>query len=240
MLTRRWSQIPLLIGLFLTLAFLLTPTQEAQACMSDCQICWDFGCNVCSVSTDRISCTSCGGSQQITAPPVVVNFINPRRVRLTIEGYKTTNLQPTTECITAFSPVDGVERVNSIRNYNSDVNRPFPEVTFSPAETPGREIAALAEQEGLGTGDPWFGFSSEITGTVINNVSNHFVVDLTLKEGVRPEEFVQALRTQGVFVTSSSTPEGVPNAGHQYYRRMDKSELLVFYPNRPKPEKPAQ
>lgn len=243
MTTRNWPRIPLLIGLCLALAFLLTPAKEAQACMSDCQICWDFGCNVCSVSTDRISCTSCGGSnEQIAAPPVLVNFVSPRHVRLTIEGYKTTNLQPTTSCVTAFSPVDGVERVNSIRNYNSDINRPFQEVAFAPAETPGREIATLAEQAGFGgTGEPWFGFSSKITGTIVNNVSNHFVVDLTLKKGVRPEDFVQALKTQGVFVTSSSTPDGVPNEGHQYYRRMSNTELLVLYPNRPeKPEKPIQ
>lgn len=241
MTTRTWSRIPLLTGLFVALTFLLAPPKEVQACMGDCDFCWSLGCTYCETSPDRLYCSGCGNTEQIAAPPTVVNFLSPRHVRLTIEGYKTTKLQPITSCITAFSPVEGVERVNSITNYNSDINRPFREVSFSAAETPGREIAALADQEGLGTGEPWFGFVSKITGSVNNNVSNHFVVDLTLKKDVRPEEFLEALKTQGVFVTSSSTPDGVPDAGHQFYRKMNRTELIVIYPEqREKPEKPAQ
>lgn len=240
MTTRRWSRISLLIGLFLALAFLLAPSSKVEACMGDCNICWANGCSYCYTDGGSTFCDGCIANEQLAAPPTVVNFVSPRHVRLTIEGYKTTNLQPTTSCVTALSPIEGVERVNSITNYNSEVNRRFAEVTFSPAETPGRELASIAEEAGLGTGAPWSGFVSKITGTVRNNVFNHFVVDLTLEKGVRPEEFVQALRSQGVFVTSSSTPDGVPNAGHQYFRRMDKTELLVLYPDRQKPEKPAQ
>lgn len=241
MTTRRWSRIPLLIGLFLALAFLLAPSSKVEACMGDCNFCWANGCSYCEVNGGSTYCSGCIAQDQIAAPPTVVNFVSPRHVRLTIEGYKTTKLQPTTSCVTAFSPVEGVERVNSITNYNSDINRRFKEVTFSPAETPGRELAALANAEGFGNGDPWFGFASKITGSINDNVANHFVVDLTLKKGVRPEEFIQALKSQGVFVTSSSSPDGVPDAGHQYFRRMDKTELLVLYPDRPeKPEKPAR
>ena len=237
---KRWSRLSLLLGLFLALAFLLAPSSKVEACMGDCDVCWDEGCMYCSVSNGEVTCDGCNIENQIASPPTVVRFLSPRHVRLTIEGYKTTKLQPTTSCVTALSPVEGVERVNSITNYNSDINRRFKEVAFSPAETPGRELAAIADAEGLGTGEPWFGFVSKITGNVNDNVSNHFVVDLTLEKGVRPEEFVQALRSQGVFVTSSSSPDGVPDAGHQYFRRMDQTELLVLYPERPKPEKPAQ
>jgi hypothetical protein len=242
MSTSHWSRISLLIGLFLTLSFLLTPAKEVQACMGDCQECWDRGCSNCSIRDGSVTCDNCEAAAQLATPPTIVNFVSSTHVRLTIEGYKTTNLQPTTSCITAFSPVEGVERVNSITNYNSETDRRFKEVAFAPAERPGYELAALAGHEGLplGTGAPWFGFLSKITGNVNDNVSNHFVVDLTLKKGVRPDDFVQALRSQGMFATSSSTADGVPNPGHHHFRRLNSSEVLVLFPERPKPEKAPQ
>jgi hypothetical protein len=243
MTTRRWSRIPLLIGLSLALAFLLAPLEKVEACMGDCSLC--SGCSSCYTEGGSVYCSGCNqnNSTVLATPDTIVSFVNPRHVRITVEGYKTTNLQPTTSCVTALSPIEGVERVNSIRNFNSDVNRPFQEVAFFPAETPGRELASIASAEGLplGTGGNWFGFVSKITGTVNNNVSNHFVVDLTLKKGVQPEDFIRALRSQGVFVTSSSTPDGIPNAGHQYFRRLDATDLVVLYPERPeKPERSRQ
>jgi len=237
MSTSHWSRISLLIGLFLTLAFLLAPAKEVQACMADCSIC--SGCS-CKASGGSVICDcNANAAAQVVPSVTIVTFVSPRHVRLTIEGYKTTNLQPTTSCVTALSPVEGVERVNSITNYNSETDRRFKEVAFAPAETPGHELAALASEEGLplGTGAPWFGFLSKITGNVNDNVANHFVVDLILKKDVRPDDFVQALRSQGMFATSSSTPDGVPNPGHHHFRRLSSSEVLVLYPERPKPEK---
>ena len=66
-----------------------------------------------------------------------------------------------------------------------------------------------------------------------NNTPNHFVVDVTLKAGTDAEDLVRALRTQGVFVTSSSNRTGVPDRGHHYFRRLGAGEILVAFPGAP-------
>lgn len=235
----RWNRLLFLVGLSFVSVLLLGPAAEVEACMTlTCQdVCGD---DCCRVSGSTITC-GCGDLERLASfRPTIVNFLSARRARISVEGYKTTHLEPATDCVTALSPVEGIERVNAVTNHNSDTGQRFKEVTFSPAERPGRELALLAGEEGLPLGDrgTWFGFKSKITGTVEDNVPNHFVIDVTLKEGVSPEEFVQALQTQGVFATSSSTPDGVPNPGHHFFRRLTSADVLVLFPQRPeKPEK---
>jgi hypothetical protein len=234
---KHWTRIPLLVGLSLTCAFLLNLPAEVQACMGNnpCS-----GCpSGCSCTTDGSS-TTCDCSNQVflASPlPTIVNFLGHRRAQIIVRGYKTTHLQPLTSCVTALSPVEGIERVNSVTNHDSTTGRRFKEVAFFPSERPGQEVALLANEEGMPLGDQesWFGFQSKITGTVADDVANHFVIDVTLKEGVSPEAFVQALRAQGVFATSSSTPDGVPNRGHHYFRRLASMDVLALYPKRPMP-----
>jgi hypothetical protein len=234
----RWNRFLFLIGLSLAYVLLLGPAAEVEACMSN------DGCSSCSEPCCRSdgSSTYCGCDveQSLAPPPTIVNFLGSRHARITVPGYKTIHLEPATDCVTAMSPVEGIERVNAVTNHNSDTGHRFKEVTFSPAERPGRELALLADEEGLPLGGQgtWFGFKSKITGTVTDGLPNHFVIDVTLKEGVSPEDFIQALKTQGVFATSSSTPDGVPNPGHHYFRRLTAASMLVLFPQRPeKPER---
>jgi hypothetical protein len=233
----RWNRLLFLVGLSLVYVLLLGPAAEVEACMTpSCEdVCGD-GC--CIIRGSDIYC--CNIETLASSPPVIVDFVGLRRARITVQGYKTTHLEPATDCVTALSPVEGIERVNAVTNHNSDTGHRFKEVTFSPAERPGRELALLAGEEGLPLGGQgtWFGFKSKITGTVADDLPNHFVIDVTLKEGVRPEDFIQALQTQGVFATSSSTPDGVPNPGHHFFRRLTAADVLVLFPQRPeKPEK---
>lgn len=232
---KRWTRTPLLLGLSLTCVLLLNPATEVQACMSGdpCSGC-PSGCT-CESDGSSTSC-NCNNEQLAASPlPTIVNFLSPRRAQIIVRGYKTTHLQPTTDCVTALSPVEGIERVNSVTNHDSNTGQRFKEVTFFPAARPGQEVAALANEEGLPLGDQetWFGFRSKITGTVADDVANHFVINVTLKPGVSPEAFVQALRAQGVFATSSSTPDGVPNRGHHYFRRLSSMDVLTLFPERP-------
>lgn len=234
----RWNRFLFLVGLSLVYVLLLATAAEVEACMTpSCDLC---GGTCCHISGSDIYC-GCDLDRATTpSPPTIVNFVSARRVRITVQGYKTTHLEPATDCVTAMSPVEGIERVNAVTNHNSDTGHRFKEVTFSPAERPGRELALLAGEEGLPLGGQgtWFGFKSKITGTVEDDLRNHFVIDVTLKEGVSPEDFIQALQTQGVFATSSSTPDGVPNPGHHFFRRLTAADVLVLFPpQREKPEK---
>ncbi len=229
--------LPSVLVLTCFVALLLAAPTPSRACMGDCNTCWAAGCRVCQVSGSSIRCTDCGHVDQLTAvrtPPTIVRFVTPRRALITVQGYKSTRLQTTTSCVVALSPVDGVERVNSVTNLESDRGRNLP-VTFASALTPGLSLADLAIEKGFGSGDrAWNGFLSNITGEVADNTPLHFVIDVTLSRGTSQEEFLANLRTQGVFVTSSSSPLGVPDEGHQYYRKLGATDLVVVYPeNRP-------
>jgi hypothetical protein len=222
-----------LVALALTCVTLFWGSTELRACMADCDICWQLGCSSCSVGDGGVTCSDCG-ARAIAAPATYVRFLSPTHARITVQGYKTTNLQPLNSCVTALSPVEGIDRVNSITNYDGTTGRPFQQITFSPTDKPGPEIAALAREQGvdLATEAAWAGFLSRITGTVHNNTPNFFVIDVTLKEGVAVDQFVESLRSQGVFATSSSTPDGIPNPGHQFFRRFGRGEIFVLFPQR--------
>jgi len=228
---KSWAFGRILIPLVFIVAILLS-TSAVQACMGDCSAC--SGCSTCIVSGGSVECSGCGGQQQlanpVVTPPTIVNFVTSRRVLITVQGYKSTKLQSTTSCVVALSPVDGVQKVNSVTNLFSASGKPLP-VTFAGSVTPGLSLADIALEKGLTDNDKaWNGFVSNITGTVADNTPIHFVLDLTLKSGISQEQFLANLRDQGVFVTSSSTRDGIPDAGHQYFRRLASTDLIVVYP----------
>ncbi len=230
--SKSWAFGQILVPLVF-IAAILVSTPAAVACMGDCNICWYFGCNVCTVSGGNTSCTDCGHAEQLTqvvTPPTLVNFVGPRRVLITVQGYKSTNLQSITSCVVALSPIDGVQKVNSVTNLFSASGKRLP-VTFGESVVPGLSLADIALEKGLADNDKaWNGFISNITGTVADNTPIHFVIDLTLKPGTSQEQFLANLRAQGVFVTSSSTRDGFPDVGHQYFRRLAATDLVVVYP----------
>lgn len=234
-------RISWIVGAIGLLALLLMPA-SSQACMTDdCQICWDFGCSTCTTSPLRTSCTDCGAQQLTAFEPTrtaTVTFLGDRKAELVIPEYSTTQLQPITSCIVAFSPVPGVEDVEGVVNYNSDTGQPFDEVVFLPSSTPGPAAAELATKVGLplASDTPWHGFQSQITGTVRDGVPNHFKLVLTLEEGVTPSEFLDALKLHGTFLTSSSDPNGIPTEHHNSFRRLGASNLVVNFADGVDPE----
>jgi hypothetical protein len=213
---------------------------ELHACMADCGFC--SGCQTCDVEGGTITCTGCSGSSSSSfKPPTVLQVLSPTHARLILKGYKTTNLQPLNACVTALSPVEGIERVNSVVNYNGLTQRPFDQITFSPLDATGPEIAKLAEQQGVIHADTaWSGFLSDITGEVNNNTPNYFIVDLTLDRNVAIDDLVASLKSQGVFVTSSSTHEGLPNPGHQFFRRLGDAGIVVVQGPRDPRDRPVK
>jgi hypothetical protein len=117
--------------------------------------------------------------------------------------------------------------VDSVVNIDGRSGRPFEEVQFYPSAGPGSAVAERAMAEGLTTSDtPWYTFQSLITGTVEDGVPNHFIVDLTLKEGVDAWTFLEELKASGSFLTSGSEEDGTPNH-HTHFRQIGAGAILV-------------
>lgn len=219
-------------------ALLLGSALDVQACMvpdppPGCEICSSEQC--CITDGSSTTCYNCEEQLQgttIESPPTILNFLSNRRVLITLSGYKTTNLQPTNSCVVAISPVPGLGRVNSVKNADSRTGKPFAEVSFIRADAPGRAIVPIARERGFSpvSGAPWHGFVSRIVGEVPSGVPNHFVIDVTLEEGTDLAAFVQALEAQGIFATGPALSGGTPDEGHQYFRRIGRSEIMVLFP----------
>jgi hypothetical protein len=112
-------------------------------------------------------------------------------------------------------------------NYNTLTGQPFPELTFSEDFAAAQGASEIAEGAGVVSADgPWQGFISHIVGSVEDGVLNHFVVDVTLEEGVRPEDLLKALREYGTYITASSEG-GYPNGGHEFVRLLGDNPVFV-------------
>lgn len=217
------------VGLFLAVS---TPV---VACMgASCDVCWSSGCASCTTSGNTVNCFDCGQQEMIIpeGPQTDVTFLRGNQVRVKVQGYETTQLEPTTECVTAFPPIESVASVDSIVNYDGSTGLPFTEVEFYASDEPGWAVARLAEKEGIGPGNTrWHSFRSHITGTVEDGVPNYFVIQLTLKEGTDPLDFIEDLKAAGSFLTSGSNEDGAP-IHHSFFRQFGFGRIVASQPYR--------
>lgn len=225
------SSLGILASLFAAAAF-LAGAPDAQACMTDdCSICWANGCNFCESGPGGTTCSDCEAQIQSFLPAYTTEVRFPRAGQVTIKvpDYTTTHLEPATSCVTALSPMAGVQSVDRVVNHDGRSGRPFEEVTFFSSPGPANAIAELAKQEGLADDVPgaWFPFQSHITGSVQDGVPNFFVIHLTLEPGVTAEEFLRTLKRGGYFLTSSSDTRGVPTDDHFSFRRIGAGDIVV-------------
>ncbi|MEM7050744.1 MAG: hypothetical protein AAF604_13845 [Acidobacteriota bacterium] len=164
-------------------------------------------------------------------PTTTVNFVEPGKAQISFKGYETTEVEPNDSCIVALPPVDGLLAVNRVINYDTATGEPLSWVDFRSSKTPGREIADIAEDLGLAADDTnWHGFLTRVTASVEAGSPNHFVLDVTLDPDVTPWEFVQSLREDGVWATSSSDALGNPTPDHNHFLRVADTELVVTFP----------
>lgn len=221
----------LLIGLCLAVGLLLVASAPMFACMSNngCSIC-PAGCS-CTSTSSSTTCNCSGGIDYVLeGPRTNVLFLDANEVRVTVQGYDTTQLNPLTNCVTAFPPLGTVASVDSVVNYDGRTGEPFEEVTFYRSEVPSATVGSFAQEEGLAANDePWHTFQSLITGTVEDGIPNYFVIDLTLREGVSRLEFLDELKTHGLFLTSGSDEAGTPNH-HPYFRQIGDGPITAGQP----------
>ncbi|MEM7050745.1 MAG: hypothetical protein AAF604_13850 [Acidobacteriota bacterium] len=184
-------------------------TTPAFACM---QSCWPFCINE-------------------TIPTATIMFPESGKAMISITGYETTDVEPNNSCIVALPPVDGVLAVETVVNYDSTTGQPFDWVDFGAAKIPGRELARLAEDQGLVPDDTsWHGFLTRVTASIEAGTPNHFILEVTLDPRVSPWDFVQALRSDGIFATSSSDAIGNPTSDHNHFVHVSSLELVVIFP----------
>lgn len=221
--TRRFLVLSVLV------AAVLMAAPAAHACMGDL-CCWTDGREIICFPCLQADSDSLEAEGFTRVPfQTHVEFTSPTTAQITIEDYATTQLEPTNECITAFSPIQGVEDVAAITNYDGRTLSPFDEVTFSTSEIASREAGLAAFEDGFSnTQEPWHGFLSNITGTVSDGVLNYFVIDVELAKGVSPFAFLRSLE-DGTFITGSSTG-GIPDDGHLHYRQLSDTEIFVKFP----------
>ncbi|MEM7050743.1 MAG: hypothetical protein AAF604_13840 [Acidobacteriota bacterium] len=160
-----------------------------------------------------------------------VEFDGPNKAKIVFKGYETTEVDPNDSCIVALPPVEGLLAVTRVINYDTASGEPLSWVDFRSAKTPGREIADLAEDLGLAADDTnWHGYLTRVTASIDAGASNHFVLDVTLDPEVSPWDFVQALRKDGVWATSSSDALGNPTPDHNHFVRVAETRLVVVLP----------
>ena len=210
----------------LTAALLLLPASSAQACMGcECSILW--WCRPCeNLTTD-------GEIRIEKLEPIEVSFPSKSRAVIKVPGYHTTHLEIEQQCVVAFPPAEGVEKVNAVVNFDSRLGQPFDELTFDYSDAAGAVVAEFMDDNfGFGGEEPWEALVSVITGNVNDGVPNHFLIDVSLEKGVTPHEFVKVLREEGMFLTAASH-DGVPhggNGGHVFLKHFADYELIVKYP----------
>ncbi len=210
----------------LTAALLLLPASSAEACMEcPCEwagICWPWNC---------LTLDSEGRVQE--TEPIEVSFPSKSRAVIKVPGYLTTHLEVEQQCVVAFPPAEGVDKVNAVVNFNSALGQPFQEVTFEYSDAAGAVVADFMDDYfGFGGGEPWQALVSEITGNVNDGVPNHFVIDVSLQKGMTPFEFVKVLREEGMFLTAASH-DGAPHGGeggHVFLKRFGDYEMIVKFP----------
>lgn len=233
----------LFLGLGLAVALVLVVPTPSEACMeASCDPCWAAGCSGCTVSGSSVTCTNCTGGIDYLVPEgprTEVLFLTDTHVRVKVQGYDTTHFSPRTTCVTAFPPLESVLSVDSVVNYNSLTGRPFEEVEFYAEPGPGQAVALLAEEEGVGSAEQsWHTYRSNITGTVEDGQPNYFVIELTLREGTDPHDFMRQLEASGSFLTSGSDEQGIPNH-HSFFRQFGAGPMTAGVAYRFQPEAPV-
>ncbi len=210
----------------LTAALLLFPASSAEACMEcECSI-WGW-CYPC------ILLTTDGEARVESQEPIEISFPAKNRAVIKVPGYATTHLEPEQQCVVAFPPAEGVEKVNAVVNFDSRLGQPFDEVNFDYSDAAGAVVADfMTDYFGFGGEEPWQALVSVITGSVNDGVPNHFLIDVSLEKGVTPHEFVKVLREDGMFLTAASH-DGVPHGGeggHVFLKSFADYEMVVKYP----------
>ncbi len=216
-----------LLTLSILTAALLFPASSAKACMEcECEIfglcypCWPF-------------LTADGQGRVDELEPVEVSFPGKNRAVIKVPGYLTTHLEVQQQCVVAFPPAEGVEKVNAVVNFNSALGVPFDEVAFDYSDVAGAVVADFMDDYfGFGGGEPWQALVSVITGNVNDGVPNHFLIDVSLEKGVTPHEFVKVLSDEGMFLTAASH-DGAPHGGeggHVFLKRFADYQMIVKYP----------
>jgi hypothetical protein len=210
MLHRR-ATLPWALATALVLLAALATAPAARACMTTPPDCPPFEFCLPEITT--------------------VTQTGERTATLSFPGYVTTHLAPPTRCVLALSPVAGVESVDAITNHDSRTGQPFSAVRFFADGGPADDIGQLATDLGhAGDKNGWSPFLSEITDEVADGVPNHFVVALTLKEGVTLEDLVKSLQDHGVFLTAPSNGAGVPDGDHAIFRSLRDEDIVVIFP----------
>ena len=202
--------------------------QPAEACMGG-QCC---DCTSCGPGCQNCNCHPCSNLQEARlfgmGHQTRIEFLSRDHARLSIMGFVTTHFETGIECITTLSPVPGIRSIDSLTNYNTLTGEPFLEVSFFEDANATQGVAQIARNEGLEIADgSWQGFVSTIVGNVDDGVLNHFVLDITLEEGVRPEDLIDSLRKYGSYITSSSEG-GFPVDGHAFVRLLGDNPIIVM------------
>jgi hypothetical protein len=217
----------LTLSLF-TAVLLLMPVNQAQACMGcpcGAILGWCLPCIPDYVTAD--------GSKADITDPIEITFPERGRALIKMPGYLTTHLQIGQQCVVGFPPSDGVEKINSVINFNSRLQKPFEEVTFTADEAAGLAVADyMSATFDIGNGERWSALVSSITGDVVDGVPNHFVIDVSLKEGVSEHDFVTILMKEGIFLTAASqdgVPHGGEDGGHVFLKRFSDYQMIVKY-----------
>lgn len=215
----------------------------AEACMvRPCPI----GCSflgVCFCPTPEAVVTGGFPDQAVVTEPgtTTLTFIDETHVRVRVAGYATTNITDISECVVAVSPISGIESVDRITNLNSETFEQLAGVSFYPSDRPATAVSKLALDTGvpMESTSPWFSFESHITGSIPEGVPNHFDIEVTLQDGVTALDFINAVRSQGFFLTSSAH-DGVPSTGHQDFFPMGDGGLVIEIADPASPERDSE
>jgi hypothetical protein len=220
------SSIKALAFLCFVLATLLAGSvQPLNACMTP-RCCTLIGCNLCPES-DTISGLAPAGITTVT-------YLGGRRAQIEISAYATPSMTITYDCSIAFSPVDGIERIDRITLVDTITRRPLLNYHWIPNEAPATEFAKMADELGVMAlrSVAWQGYFTEVPGGSIGGIEHSFVFDVKLSEGTTVQGLVAALRHQGLLANGSANPDGTLDYGHYHLRRLGDGAIQVVFPAR--------
>lgn len=161
----------------------------------------------------------------------VITPLGDRRVQITVSGFLSTGMTGGDVCTTALGHVPGLERVNTLRVFDSLSGQLLREVSFDRNEATGASFAAEAPALGF-TADRWLGFFGQVYGDVESGRLLTFVLEARLARGANLGTLAEQLRNGGLIGTAAAYRDGTVNSQHLHFRALGDTEISIA-PRRP-------
>ena len=210
----------------------LAPVEVAPARSASCFA--TYPCEIPAPARGEVSRESLKPGDFVDAPLGETKIVStgPDRASITITGFLSLGMLTGDSCSAGLGSVDAVERVTSVRVYDSGTGRMLRDLPFVRNVVSRDSLAAEATAHGAAAEGVWWqGFQDEVKGTVAPGRQLTFVLDVTLRKGATVARLANQLRATGVLGTGKTFADGAINPEHVHFRTLGKTNVSIEQPS---------